>query len=103
MACLTIRRSSKRKLESVLDKYPRKENINLEVPELNEELLVTLNKSGVKRDKLFTAEQNLVDSAMSAVRDSISFILKDDVESVDRLVLSERLADTEKLLAQLHF
>ncbi|XP_074110087.1 uncharacterized protein LOC141534558 [Cotesia typhae] len=89
--------------ESVLDKYSRKGNINLEAPELNEEMLITLNESGVKRDKLFTAEQNLVGSAMSAVGDSISLILKDDEEPVDHLVLLERLADTGKLLAQLHF
>lgn len=62
--------------DQVLEKYPRKGNINVETPELSEEVLATLNESGVKRDKLFTAEQNLVGSAMSAVGKSITMILK---------------------------
>ncbi|CAG5093457.1 Protein of unknown function [Cotesia congregata] len=53
--------------EVIVDKYSRKGNINLEAPELNEEVLASLNETGVKRDKLFIVEQNLVGSAMAAL------------------------------------
>lgn len=94
---------SKENREILLDKYPRKGNVHLEAPELNEEVVATLNESGIKRDRLFISEQNLVGSAMSAVGESISMILKDDEEPVDRLVLLERLVDAGKLMSQLHF
>ncbi|KAJ3666680.1 hypothetical protein Zmor_002114 [Zophobas morio] len=40
----------------VVDKYPRKGNISLEAPELNEEIAATLNETGAKRDQLFIQE-----------------------------------------------
>lgn len=89
--------------DQVVNKYPRKGNISLEAPELNEEIAATLNETGVKRDQLFTLEQNLAGSALSALGKGITMILKDEEEPLDRLELLEKLADAGKLMAQLHF
>lgn len=89
--------------DQVGDKYPRKGNLLLEAPELNEEISATLNETGIKRDQLFTIEQNLAGSALSALGQGITMILKDEVEPLDRLELLEKLADAGKLMAQLHF
>ncbi|KAL1489062.1 hypothetical protein ABEB36_014007 [Hypothenemus hampei] len=52
---------------TLIDKYPRKGNVHLEAPELNGEIAATLNESGLKRDRLFVEEQNLVGSALFAI------------------------------------
>lgn len=85
------------------DKYPLTGNVRLEAPELNEEIVSTLNEAGTKRDQLFVAEQNLVGSALSALGEAITMILKDEEEPVDQLQLLEKLSDGGKLLSQLHF
>ncbi|KAJ3648904.1 hypothetical protein Zmor_020673 [Zophobas morio] len=87
----------------VVDKYPRKGNISLEAPELNEEIADTLNETGVRRDQLFNQEQNLAGSALSALGQGITMILKDEEEPLDHLELLEKLADAGKLITQLHF
>ncbi|CAG5108033.1 Protein of unknown function [Cotesia congregata] len=89
--------------DKVLEKYSRKGNISLEAPELNEEISATLNETGVKRDQLFTLEQNLAGSALSTLGQGITMIIRDEEEPLDRLELLEKLADAGKLMAQLHY
>ncbi|XP_077270934.1 uncharacterized protein LOC143902099 [Temnothorax americanus] len=87
----------------VLAKYSRKGNLSLEAPALNDVVAATLNEAGTKRDNLFIQEQNFAGTALAALGEAITMILKDEEEPIDRMKLLERLADTGKLLTQLHF
>jgi len=87
----------------VLAKYSRKGNLSLEAPTLNVEIAATLNEAGTKRDNLFIQEQNFAGTALAALGEAITMILKDEEEPIDRMKLLERLADTGKLLTQLYF
>lgn len=89
--------------DKVLEKYPRKGNISLKASELNKEIAATLSKTGVKRDQLFTLEQNLAGSALSALGQGIRMIIRDEGEPLDCLELLEKLADAGKLMVQLHY
>ena len=87
----------------VLAKYSRNGNLSLEAPALNAEIAATLNKAGTKRDNLFIQEQNFAGTALAALGEAITMILKDEEEPIVRMKFLERLADTGKLLNQLHF
>ncbi|XP_044586107.1 uncharacterized protein LOC123266143 [Cotesia glomerata] len=89
--------------EKLIEEYPRKGNVCLEAPELNQEIVSSLNETGVKRDQYFVLEQKLAGSALSALGQGITMILKDAEEPLDRLELLKKLADAGKLMSQLHF
>lgn len=87
---------------SLLGKYSRSGNCDLEPLLLNPELDATLNESSKKRDGYFTEYQRSVGSAIAAVGATISLCLNDSQGSIDRHMLLESLGDAGSLLTDLH-
>ena len=74
----------------------------MEAPELNPEIVPSLNESSQKRDKHFLLTQNLAGSGLSALGMAITATLKDEEEPVDRLKLLEWLCDAGKCFVEVH-
>lgn len=88
---------------SLLVKYPRVGDCNLEGQKLNPEVMSSIIETSVKRDKHFVNSQNMIGSAMAALGSGITALLNDAQEPVDKKVLLEYFWDSGKLLAAAHF
>lgn len=92
-----------RNKNKILAKYSRKGNLSLEAPTLNAEIAATLNEAGTKRDNLFIQEQNFAGTALSALGEAISMILRDENEPIDRMKLLKRLAEHREVVNSTSF
>lgn len=86
---------------ALLDKYSRKGPCQLEAPGLNPEVGATLSEPAKKRDQHFADSQNSIGSALSALGSSISILISENEEEIDKLDLIEKLCDAGKLLTDL--
>ncbi|XP_043472375.1 uncharacterized protein LOC122505029 [Leptopilina heterotoma] len=95
--------ASKEEKEKLLKIIPRKGNVNLEAPLLNDEILVDTNPKALTRDDFFKDYQNLTGSALSAVATVLDMIFKDAEDPLERDVILSNLSNAVKLLSHLFF
>lgn len=93
----------KDKLEELLKKYPRSGNCNLEAPKVNPEIGAVMSEITSKRDKHFVESQQIIGSAMVALGTTLSTLLEENEEGIDKLTLIEYLGDAGKLLSAVQF
>ncbi|KAJ8915251.1 hypothetical protein NQ315_014758 [Exocentrus adspersus] len=92
----------KERRDQLLHKYPKEGRGLLNAPILNPEVVSIMQEPATKRDAHLKEAQEITGSALVALGHAISSILNEDEEGVDRANLLENLADTGKLLAELH-
>lgn len=84
--------------KSILDLYPRKDDLYTEAPRVNLEIRPVMSEIAIKRDEHFIDTQNCIGSAISGLGAAVSMILEDPADGVDQEVLMKYLCDTGKLL-----
>ncbi|KAJ8909415.1 hypothetical protein NQ315_015134 [Exocentrus adspersus] len=92
----------KERRDQLLHKYPKEGRGLLDAPILNLEVVSIMQEPATKRDAHLKEAQEITGLALVALGHAISSILNEDEEGVDRANLLENLADTGKLLAELH-
>lgn len=96
--------TNKDEKESLLKETQRiSDQLNLEAPKLNEEVLVDLHTRSVSRDEHFRDYQNITGSALSLSASVLSNILNDAVVPLDREALLLNLSNAVKMQSQLFF
>lgn len=89
--------------DSLLEKIPRKGQLNLEAPVLNEEIIVDLHPKAAARDDHFREYQNLTGAALSTTALVLSQILGDFETPLDRDSILNNLSSEVKVLSDLFF
>lgn len=87
----------------LLAQIPRKGQLNLEAPVLNEEITADLLPRALAKDEHFRDYQNITGAALSSSSSVLSMILNDSQEPLDRQTLLTNLSNTVKLLSDLFF
>lgn len=86
--------------QSLLKNYPRKGNYHFEAPEMNAEVEASINDSVKKRDKFFAADQNILGSAISALGNGVSVLLRNKSDEAQRSEALQCFLDAGKLLSE---
>lgn len=94
---------TKEEKEKLINSVPRKSNINLVAPVLNEEVAVDLHPKMSARDEHFRGYQELTGAALAAVSSTLSAILNDSEEPLEREEILENLSVATKALSELFY
>ena len=89
--------------KELLQKYPRKGNYHFEVPVLDPESESSISESVRRRHKFFTADQNTLGSALSALGPSLSILFGCKYEERERPKAMKCLLDAGKLLSESYY
>jgi len=84
--------------KKVLEKYPRKNELYVEAPKVNLEILPVLSDFAKKRDAHFADTQTSLGSALSALGAAISLIINGADDEVGQENLTTYLCDAGKLM-----
>lgn len=88
--------------KEIMKKFPRKENLHVEAPKFNPEILAFMSGVAKSRDKHFVVSQNGVGLAMIAIAKVILLILELEEGDISSTFL-ENLGNAGKLLVGLHY
>ena len=83
--------NNKEERENLLLSIPRKGQLNLEAPTLNEEIAVDIHPRVLAKDHHFKDYQNLTGAALTATSYVLSMILNDSEVPLDREVILRHL------------
>lgn len=95
--------TDKEEKQRLLAGIPRKGQINLEAPALNQEIAVDLQPRALAKDEHFREYQNIAGAALSSSSLVLGMILNDAQEPLDRQVVLTNLSNSVKLLSELFF
>ena len=95
--------NNKEERENLLLSIPRRGQLNLEAPTLNEEIAVDLHPRALAKDDHFKDYQNLTGTALTATSYVLSMILNDSEVPLDREVILRHLSNAVKLQSDLFF
>ena len=88
---------------NILSSIPKKGQLNLKAPCLNEEIAVDLHPRALSRDEHFKDYRNLSGAALSAISSVLSMILENKEHPLDRNLILKNLSNAVKLLSDLFF
>lgn len=94
---------TKEEKDEIINSIPRKGSVILAAPILNEEIQVDLHPKMSARDEHFRNNQDLTGSALAAVSSTLSAVLNDTEDPLDREQILENLSSATKLLSELFY